>query len=236
MTSIDDLDIDQLLIDEFESQAVQVRASAVTGFEVRRAARHRARITMASTAAAVALVTAGVTAGSQLVQPADERESGPAASLAPTALPTAAPVDASTRATLTKEAATISTAERLDLRDGIVTRKEYLVAFERMRSCIRAAGFETYTDKWDETNQVIHMSYPNSVDAAYQRCYAQEFALVDSTWQVYRANFGPDAEAMAKCLTARGKTPRLTLIEKYEQLSAIGLDAYQDCPGVTGEG
>ena len=156
-------------------------------------------------------------------------------STAPTALPKAAPVDEfAAQALKTAAPGSVSEAQRAELADGVVTYDEYQAAFERMNACIEADGYELLIEP--EVNQMIQARIPEAAFPSYERCWPREFKLVDATWQGYRWNFGADTQAMAACLIARGKEPALTYLERYYQLQALGLDAFTDCPGVTGEG
>lgn len=125
-----------------------------------------------------------------------------------------------------------SDAQRAELADGAVTYDEYQAAFQRMNACIEADGYELLMEP--EVNQMIQARIPDAAFPSYQRCYGPEFSLVDAEWQLYRENFGADAQAMAKCLIERGKEPALTYVERYNQLQAMGIDAFKNCEGVTG--
>lgn len=151
----------------------------------------------------------------------------------PTVLPTAAPVDARTRTQVDAVRGTISEAQLVALEDGTVTHDEYVAAFQRLKSCVQADGFwPDLNPPWEENQVMIGVAYPDAAKATHDRCYPLEFKLVDMTWQVHRENFGPDAKAMANCLTQRGQTPGLTLVEKYEQLLALGVHPYKECVDV----
>jgi hypothetical protein len=68
--------------------------------------------------------------------------------------------------------------------DGSVTEAEYRAGFERYANCMSTAGYPV--DVIDTTQTVIY--YVNS-DVSMQsgvegRCYASEFGLLDSAWQI----------------------------------------------------
>ena len=149
-------------------------------------------------------------------------------------LPTIAAVGDNAKAELENGSVKISAAQRRDVADGTVSYDEYQAALQRLRSCMQADGFDL--NLAPEVNQMRRGSMTDAANPSYERCYPLEFGLVDGAWQGYRENFGADAKAMAECVRSHGKTPRLTLKEKYEQLAGMGIDPYKQCPGVTGGG
>lgn len=76
-----------------------------------------------------------------------------------------------------------SAAQRAELADGIVTRPEYLAAYNRFAGCMAAAGFPI--DVVSQASTVIDYSTNGTVagDAAENRCYPIEFEKVDELWQ-----------------------------------------------------
>lgn len=153
------------------------------------------------------------------------------APVAVTVLPSAAAVNAKDKLPDPDHTQIPTAAQMAELADGQVTYDEYQAGFQRMRSCMAQDGVELIVR--GETNQVMEASYVDTGDASYQRCYYTEFNLVDRAWQIWRSNFGADSQAMAQCLTEKGKTPGLTIKERYEALhQALGMDPYKDCVNV----
>ena len=147
-----------------------------------------------------------------------------------TVLPSAAAVDPKSLLPDPDHTQIPTAAQMAELADGQVTYDEYQAGFQRMRSCMAQDGVELIVR--GEINQVTQASYIDTGDASYQRCYYSEFKLVDVAWQIWRENFGADSQAMAQCLTEKGKTPGLTIKERYEALQALGMDPYKDCVNV----
>jgi hypothetical protein len=80
-------------------------------------------------------------------------------------------------------------------------------------------------ERVDQSGTVI--TYSNTSDTvtsgAEGRCYAEEFALLDSGWQVQNEDTSETAVLVGACLTARGITPDPTMAGKQRQLDAIPL-------------
>ena len=76
-----------------------------------------------------------------------------------------------------------SAEQTVALADGIVTRDEYLAAYDRFVGCLAVDGYQVYGDRDMEV-----ISYSTEADAgesgALDRCYIAEFQLVDAHWQV----------------------------------------------------
>lgn len=156
-------------------------------------------------------------------------------SIAPTALPKAAPVGQfAAQALKTAAPGSVSEAQRAELADGVVTYDEYQAAFQRMNACIEADGYELLIEP--EVNQMIQARILDAAFPSYERCYPLEFGWVDSEWQIYRWNFGADTQALAACLIERGQVPALTYNDRYLQFVALGLNPDTDRPGVKNQG
>lgn len=101
--------------------------------------------------------------------------------------------------------APMSDAQREDLLDGRVTEADAMAAFERYRSCLRAAGYEPFGIKRD--GPFINFSIPaaaveSGVDGP---CYASEYAAVDTIWQsVENADVGDERTQLAECVSQLG--------------------------------
>jgi hypothetical protein len=77
-----------------------------------------------------------------------------------------------------------SAAEKAELADGVITRAEYLAAFNRLVGCMTASG-HPLTDI-DESGETASFSFdPDGdpvVDADFTRCFQTEDALVRQMW------------------------------------------------------
>lgn len=124
-----------------------------------------------------------------------------------------------TRATVPGPSVTQSAA----LSDGVVTDAEYRDGFVRYSTCMTDAG--SPLERIDQSGTII--TYSNTSDSvtsgAEGRCYAEEFALLDSGWQVQNEDTSETASVIGACLTARGITPEPTMTGKHRQLEAIPL-------------
>jgi hypothetical protein len=67
------------------------------------------------------------------------------------------------------------------LADGIVTRTEYLAAWNRYLGCMRAIGHPI--DATTQTQMFVAVGIPGDDYQADARCYASEFGDVDGVWQ-----------------------------------------------------
>ncbi len=155
---------------------------------------------------------------------------GGGAHAGPTALPPYATVDLSSLGPVPGGDSYTdgSAAQQAELVDGVVTYDEYKAAFARMQACIQQqSGVEILIQ--GETNEMVVAPIPDAAYPAYETCYPKEFGFVDAVWQTYRANFGAEANAMAECLRERGVTPELTYMDRYNQLSGLGMDPEADC-------
>jgi hypothetical protein len=76
-----------------------------------------------------------------------------------------------------------SAAQRAELADGVVSRAEYLAAYNRFAGCMAAAGFPIGDVPQDTTLINYATDGTDAGDAANNRCYPIEFKQVDSKWQ-----------------------------------------------------
>jgi hypothetical protein len=78
---------------------------------------------------------------------------------------------------------TPSAAEKAAIADGIVTRAEYVAAFNQYLGCMAAAG-ESVTG-YDESTPIIHYTLSNGQvsGGVDHRCYETQFRAVDELWQ-----------------------------------------------------
>jgi hypothetical protein len=117
-----------------------------------------------------------------------------------------------------------SSQQTAELADGVVTRAEYLAAFDRYVGCMSAAGFEVDAPNRDST--VIRYTITGSaVDSgADELCYVSEFQEVDSDWQVQNQDTSETARLFNSCLEANGLAPAKTVTGAYRALTEAGVD------------
>ena len=116
-----------------------------------------------------------------------------------------------------------SAAQAAELADGVVSRDEYLAAFDRFSACMTAAGEPLLGVDTSGTLAVYRVSN-ESVDAGIDtRCYDPEFYLVDVGWQVAHEDDSESARILRACVVAAGLKPAETLAENHEILMAAGL-------------
>jgi hypothetical protein len=78
---------------------------------------------------------------------------------------------------------TPSAAEKAELADGVVTRAEYLAAFNRLVGCMTAFGHPlTHVDESGETVSFSFDPGDPVIDADFNRCFQTEDALVREMW------------------------------------------------------
>lgn len=77
-----------------------------------------------------------------------------------------------------------SAAQLEALVDGLVSREEYVAAFDRYVACMAELGFEVYGG--DRGQEVLSYAIPGNAgqSGAANRCYEAEFYQVDSAWQI----------------------------------------------------
>lgn len=116
-----------------------------------------------------------------------------------------------------------SAAQSAALSDGVATEAEYRDGFARYSNCMTEAGSPPV--RVDQSGTVI--KYSNTGDSvasgAEGRCYALEFGLLDSAWQIQNVDTSETAARIGECLTARGITPEPTMAGRNGQLEAIPL-------------
>lgn len=81
---------------------------------------------------------------------------------------------------------TPSAQQQLELSDGVVTRAEYVAAFNRFIGCLGAAGYDMGGIAQDDSMVIFNYGIPSAAvdDGTDERCYLSEFREVDSTWQI----------------------------------------------------
>lgn len=89
-----------------------------------------------------------------------------------------------------------SEQQRAALADGVVTRSEYVAAWQRWTGCMRALGHPVGADL-DQV--VIVTGVPTEAERVDARCGAAELVEVDSAWQAEH----PDAPAYSSAAGAR---------------------------------
>jgi len=110
------------------------------------------------------------------------------------------------------------------LDDRHVDAAEYLAGFERLRSCLAAAGFELVDVA--ESNHTKSYGVPvDAVDSGVEgACYSIEFEQVDMHWQLDHADTSESTRVMRACLTENGLEPVGDAEAIGEQLKASGID------------
>jgi len=76
-----------------------------------------------------------------------------------------------------------SAAEKAAIADGVVSRAEYLAAFNQYAGCMAAAGYPM--GEVDQTAPVIQYTTSDAAvsSGADNRCYQTQFGAVDALWQ-----------------------------------------------------
>jgi hypothetical protein len=90
-----------------------------------------------------------------------------------------------------------SPEQQAALEDGVVTRSEYVAAWDRYVGCMRASGHPI--DLGPEQPVVFAIGIPVEANQADSRCGASELSDVDSMWQ----NEHPDAQQYTPAAGAR---------------------------------
>jgi hypothetical protein len=77
-----------------------------------------------------------------------------------------------------------SSQQLAEIEDGVVTRDEYVAAFNRFIGCMGAAGYDLSTAP--QTATVFTYAVPDAAvtDGTDERCYLTQFKQVDMIWQV----------------------------------------------------
>ena len=117
-----------------------------------------------------------------------------------------------------------SIQQKLELMDGLVTRDEYLAAFNRMVGCMTAGGYQF--DVPPETTTLMNYALDETSDGYFEAvCYPREFQAVDVQWQIQNEDTSYTATVLYDCLVAHGLTPDATLKTMEAQLVSAGIDA-----------
>lgn len=116
-----------------------------------------------------------------------------------------------------------SQAQVAAVSDGAVTETEYRDGFARYSTCMIDAGHPLVGV--DQSGTIFKYSNNSaSVTSGVEgRCYAREFKLLDSAWQIQNEDTSETAALIGACLTARGIAPEPTLADRKRQLEAIPL-------------
>jgi hypothetical protein len=116
-----------------------------------------------------------------------------------------------------------SAAEKGELSDGVVTRDEDVAAFNRYEGCMGAFGHPIDVPP---TAVVPSYSVDDSAanDGSDNRCYATEYAAVDSAWQLEVEAGTQGVASIDACLTEANLVPAATPKARLVQLRAARLD------------
>lgn len=92
------------------------------------------------------------------------------------------------------------------------------------------AGYETKL--LPQTDQSLSFSIPEAAikNGKYERCYGYYWKQIDIEWQVLNEDTSDTAQAMQKCLSARGVSPKPHVGQMLKQLVSIGVSLDQ-CGG-----
>lgn len=122
----------------------------------------------------------------------------------------------------------MSEAQIAELADGVVTSDEYHAAFDRFSACVTAGGFDLLVN--GEEYDLIDYAIPGAArDAGVDEpCYFDEFAQVDTAWQLAHADTSYIAEVHRNCLIDNGITPEDTDEEMWQQMKDANIDP-QSC-------
>lgn len=119
-----------------------------------------------------------------------------------------------------KPVALQSAQQKLELIDGVVTRDEYLAAFNRMVGCMTAGGY-AFDVPPQSTTLLNYVTDENNDGYFMAVCYPREFMGVDSAWQI--------ENELSACLTSHAIVPQASVKEMTVQLSSAGVDL-RSCP------
>lgn len=123
---------------------------------------------------------------------------------------------------------TPSAAQTAALADGVVSREEYVTAYQRFSACMSEAGFPLAFVDLDKTVIEYSTTQESETDGASPRCYGREFGQIDSTWQIANEDTSYTAQLLGECLLERGITAGATMAEKLAQLEDAGMSP-SDC-------
>jgi hypothetical protein len=103
--------------------------------------------------------------------------------------------------------------------DGKVSYDEYLAGYRRYAACTAKAGYKV-TNR-GEIGRVIQYSVPSEGLTASDKCYAQEFQEIDTSWQIANEDQSYEAQVLRTCLTQHGVTPAQSLDAMAAQLHEL---------------
>jgi hypothetical protein len=124
-----------------------------------------------------------------------------------------------------------SAAQQAEIATGVVTRADYLAAFNRYAGCMAAAGYPL--GAVDESSTVLNMMVPGAaVDSGVDnRCYVSEWQKVDELWQLQNWRTSTSVVMMQQCLTDQGIKPDLSS-EQSLWSQVLANPAAKKCMGV----
>lgn len=122
-----------------------------------------------------------------------------------------------------------SAQQLAEIADGVVTRDEYLAAFNRYVGCLGAAGYDLSSVPLDAP--ILQYGIPDAAhdDGSDERCYVSQFQQVDMGWQMANQDLSETTEMLRECLIENGITPAEHRVDIDAQLEAAGLDFVEDC-------
>lgn len=125
-----------------------------------------------------------------------------------------------------------SAQQLAEIADGVVTREEYLAAFNRFAGCLGAAGYDM--SGFPQDDPILRYSIPGAAvsDGSDERCYIQQFEQVDLAWQIANQDLSETTEMMRKCLIENGITPAEHRVDVDAQFEEAGIDFVKDCMGL----
>jgi hypothetical protein len=109
-----------------------------------------------------------------------------------------------------------SAAQQEAMADGVVTREEYLVGFDRYVACMAGIGFEVYVSSRD--SEIVSYAIPGSAGRSgdANRCYEVEFHYIDMDWQVAH----PQTSTWQKGVLGDGKVTREEYLDTFDRFVA----------------
>lgn len=124
---------------------------------------------------------------------------------------------------------TASEQQLAEIEDGVITRDEYVAAFNRYSGCMGAAGVDVRAADPDAV--IFHYSIPDAAvsSGTDELCYNTQFMQVDMGWQIQNSASSDTARVLGACLAAAGIAPASTTEEMLAQLEAAGIDP-GSCP------
>jgi hypothetical protein len=120
-----------------------------------------------------------------------------------------------------------SAAEHQELADGVVTRDEYVAAFNRYEGCMAGLGHPN-----DRVPAGIELEYQGGEaaanDGSYARCYDTEFEGVDLKWQSELSTTDVGDTSIDACLAHFGVMPDVSPEARILQLQQL-VGAAENC-------